>query len=273
MKTFAIIKLYVVFLFFTFINIGCLAQNQNQLRINIKQEVRALQKTMPQKQNGMTFRWVAVEGNNLVMYLNVDESILDYDFDAYKKNMLENKYKFFSLVYGKNRKDVNAIVKAGMNFKMVVTGKPSNKQCTIILTPKEMRQALNIDYSAKDYLDQAILDIRKTLPLPWDNGLTLTDVYIDNNYFTYKVKTDGTVLPIRLLELSKKENDGKDMIDGFIEGFNTPEDVVTKLFVKYIKQSGMGIQYVFWSGDNSETVSFKITPYDIKSKVKMPTIY
>ena len=63
------------------------------------------------------------------------------------------------------------------------------------------------------------------------------------------------------------------MENTIIEEFNNTNDVADLYFIKYLKQSNMGIKYTYWSEKTPELVVFVISPNTIKTKVKDKSVY
>jgi hypothetical protein len=63
------------------------------------------------------------------------------------------------------------------------------------------------------------------------------------------------------------------MENTIIEEFNNTNDAADLYFIKYLKQSNVGIKYTYWSEKTPESVEFVISPNTIKTKVKDKSVY
>ena len=113
--------------------------------------------------------------------------------------------------------------------------------------------------------------MNKAIPEDWGNGLTCTSIRIEGQYICFQIKTDETLITIPLLKATKAE--GHIMEDTMIEEYNTTEDTADLFFIKYLKQSNMGIKHTYWSDKTSDTITFLLSPATIKTKIKEKSIY
>lgn len=264
-------KLLLALLLVVISGANAFAQTQQETREIIKAVVSAMQERLPLDMNGLTLKSVAVKGNDIAFSAVIDEEYLDNDFASYKKRMTENKTQYLAVSAKNKEQFIKPVIEAGMNIKMTITGNKTGEHFSVVFTPDEMRQALEADYSARDLLTSTVEEMRKELPEDWGEGMSLADVVIDGNNFTYKIKTDGSVLTIGLLKYMKDENGGKDVTDSFIEALNEPSGAFEKMFIKYLLDSGFGLQYTFFD-DKNESISFVVSPEELKEKVKVQSL-
>ncbi len=158
------------------------------------------------------------------------------------------------------------LVKSGVDLHFVITGKQSNRKKTIVLTAAEIKSSQNSDYNAREFLMEIVKDMNEDLPEDWGNGLYLTAAYVEGNYLCYKVRTNDTYLTIPLLK--SLQDDGENLGEYFIEGYNELEDPLEIQFVKYLKKSGLGMKFIFWSKNHTGSVTAIISPSEIKNKIR-----
>ena len=76
----------------------------------------------------------------------------------------------------------------------------------------------------------------------------------------YRMLTSFLTIPL----LKRAKEEGTEMEEGILEEFSEATDVAEKLFIKYLKASGMGVKYIYLSKKTAESVSFTVTPEMIK---------
>lgn len=244
-------------------------QNRNEAVSALKQGLIQTNKQLPITASFMTLERMEIKGNDYIIHATIDETLMD--MDQYISNMNQNKSNIFSLAAGNNKDFADLFAKSGLNLKFQVTGKQSNRKGEIALSAAEIKGPSPDDYNAKDFLVETVEEMQVGLPEDWGDGLTLTSVYIEGNYICYKVKTDGSVITLPLLKMAKAE--GSDMEDSIIEELNASSDAAEILYINYLRKSGMGIKYIYWSKGTTEKVTFTVSPAMIKAKVKERKIY
>ena len=65
----------------------------------------------------------------------------------------------------------------------------------------------------------------------------------------------------------KNKAEGDVLEESIIGTLSDFDDPIKITFVKYLKQSGMGIKYIYWSEKSSERVTVSLSPQIIKNKV------
>ena len=79
--------------------------------------------------------------------------------------------------------------------------------------------------------------------------------------------TDDTVITIPLLHSTQEE--GENLAEYFIEALNEIEDPLEQQFIRYLKQSGFGLKYIFWSKEHSQSVIFSASSSTLRSKIHL----
>ena len=238
-------------------------QTQNEAVLALKQGLVQSNKRLPITAAFFTMEKMEIKGNDYIIHCTIDEEQMD--LDQYLSNMIKNKSNLFTLAAGNNKDFADLFAESGLNLKFMVTGKQSKRKGVITLSAEEIKNTAGNDFSARDFMKETVEDMQRDLPEDWGDGLTLTSVYIDGNYICYTIKTDESFITIPLLKRAKEE--GTEMEEGILEEFSEVADVAEKLFVKYLKDSGMGIKYIYLSKKTAESVSFTVTPEMIKSSL------
>ena len=248
-------------------------QNQDQVKneaiVALQQDLEQANKQLPISIAYFTMQRMEIVGNDYTVYMTVDETQID--LDEYVNDLNKNKSNVLSLVSGNHENFSDLLVKSGLNLKFVVLGKQSERQKEVVLSTDEIKENVGADYDAKDLMIETVEDMKQDLPEDWGDGLSLTSVYIDGNYVVYKIKTDETIITIELLKQYALK--GNDMEDSILEELNSTTDPSEKMFYKYLKDSGMGIKYVYFGNNPNDSAVVTITPKMIKSQVKNTNLY
>ena len=245
------------------------AQTKYEALSAIKESVALTNKQLPIKASFFTMQKIEIRNNDYIVYMKIDEN--QQDLDKYVDNMNKSKSNMFSLVAGQRQEFAKVFIASGLNLKFNVTGNLSRRTKQIFLSSTEIKNSFGNNYSSKDYLKDLVAEMSKTTPEEWGDGLTCTGIKIEGEYVCYQIKTDETVLTIPLLKMAKTE--GYEMENTIIEEFNNTNEAADLFFIKYLKQSNMGIKYTYWSEKTPESVVFIISPYTIKTKVKDKSAY
>ena len=227
------------------LSINLLAQTKQEALHAIKENILQINKQLPQKVSFFTIQKIDIQDN----YVN------------YMRNAKSN---LFSLVAGQHQEFTHMFIASGLNITFKITGNSSRRTKQFTLSSSEIKESFGSSYESKDYIKDIIAEIRKTVPLDWGNGLLCTDIKIEGEYVSYKIKTDETILTISLLK--KVKNEGHEMEDSIIEEFNNANGSLA-IFIKHLKKSNMGIKYTYWSEGSHDSVVFVISPYEIRTKV------
>ena len=244
------------------LSINLLAQTKQEALHAIKENILQINKQLPQKVSFFTIQKIDIQNNDYIVCIIIDEQ--QQDFDNYVNYMRNAKSNLFSLVAGQHQEFTHMFIASGLNITFKITGNSSRRTKQFTLSSSEIKESFGSSYESKDYIKDIIAEIRKTVPLDWRNGLLCTDIKIEGEYVSYKIKTDETILTISLLK--KVKNEGHEMEDSIIEEFNNANGSLA-IFIKHLKKSNMGIKYTYWSEGSHDSVVFVISPYEIRTKV------
>ena len=241
--------------------------NQNEFENDavraLREDLEVSNRQLPMTMSFFTLEKMEIKGGDYLTYATIYEDRMD--FDEYVANIKKNRSNLFSLAAGNNPNFARLFVESGLDFKFIVTGKPSNRKEVIVVSAEElqMSQESGDNYSAKDFMLDLIEEMKSEVPSDWGDGLSLTDVYAEGNYMCYKVHTDESVITMALLRMSESA----DLVDGAIEEWNETTDPEELLFVRYLVKSGMGVKYIYWSRGHSDEITVTITPAMIKNGI------
>ncbi len=267
-KVYSMKRIYIISILLC-LSIIITAQTKQEALSAIKESVALTNKQLPIKASFFTMQKIEIINNDYIVYMKIDEN--QQDLDKYVDNMNRSKSNMFSLVAGQRQEFAKVFIASGLNLKFNVTGNLSKRTKYIFLSSADIKNSFGKKYSSKDYLKDLVDEMSKTIPEDWGDGLTCTGIRIEGEYVCYRIKTDETVLTIPLLKMAKAE--GHEIENSVIEEFNNTNDAADLFFIKYLKQSNMGIKYTYWSEKTPGSVVFVISPYTIKTKVKEKSIY
>ena len=261
-------KYFVIYILFS-LSLSLIAQTKQEAICILKESVTQSNKQLPIKINFFTMQKMEILDNDYIVYTSIDES--QQDLDKYVDSMNESKCNIFSLVAGQRQEFAKVFVMSGLNLRFVATGNMSKRTRHIFLSSEEIRNSFENNYSPKDFLVDIVAEMNGAAPEDWGDGLTCTEIRIRGEYVCYRIKTDETFLTIPMLKSLQAE--GCEMENSIIEGFNKTYDAADLLFIKYLKDSNMGIKLTYWSDKTPGYVVFVISPYAIKTKIKEKSMY
>lgn len=255
-----------IFLFLCVLSISCSScgQSKNDSINALRQDIINTNNSLPIEYSFFSMDKVEIKGGNYNVYITIDEN--EIDFDQYVSDLGQNMLNAYSLVIGSNESFSSLFIESGLNICFVVTGKLSKRKEKLILLADEIRK-IGSSYSARDYISSIVDEMNHDLPEDWGDGLYLTSVYIEDDYMCYKIMTDDTVITIPLLHSTQEE--GENLAEYFIEALNEIEDPLEQQFIRYLKQSGFGLKYIFWSKEHSQSVVFSVSSSTLRSKIHL----
>jgi hypothetical protein len=231
-------------------------QTKEEAKAQMKIAIQMADGYLPQSLGVMTLDKMSVQGNDLLTYITIDENQMS--LDAYVSNLQASKSSVTALVVGENEELGKLLKLSGLNVVYVIRGKYSGREERLFISSYDLVNASDKETGLNDMLVQMVFQTREELPQDWGDGLTLTNVYLEDGYFCYEVLTDESVSSIQALKEIKSA--GTAMEEGMLQGFASASTPMEKIFLKYIHNSKAGIRYVFWSYDSAERVSFSLTP-------------
>lgn len=232
------------------------AQTRDVAKRQMKEAVQMTNEYLPQSFGMLSLDKITVQGDDLLVYVTIDEKQLD--FDTYVSNMMESKSAAVSVVVGQSEEFGELLKKSELNVMYVIKGKKSGREERVFYSAYDLANASDVETGLNDMIVQMVFNTRKELPQDWGDGMILTDVYLEDGYFCYVVKVEDSELSIE--DLKEVKSQGTAMEEGMIQGFASVADPIEKLFLKYVYDSKTGIRYVFWAEESAERVSFNLTP-------------
>ena len=231
-------------------------QTKDEAKAMMRSAIQVTNEYLPLSLGVMTMDKITIQGNDLVVYITIDETQLD--FDEYMSNTIKSKAAATAMVVGQNEEFGALIKQSGMNLMYVVKGNISGREDRVFYSSVDLANALDFETGMHDMLVQMVFQTRNELPQYWDNSTVLTDVYLEDGYFCYEVMTDESELSIQGLKELKSM--GTIFEESMLEGVASASSPVEKIFWSYIRTSNSGVKYVFWSETSAERIAFYLTP-------------
>ncbi len=218
-------------------------------------------------------------GNNLLSMNSVNysngEVVFTYsvnnqafNFDAIRANETTFHNNMLS-TYANNTNDsfkklINAIIKAKANFNLIFKSTDNNDSYTCRFTYDELKSAMDKKTPNAEDKVQAIIDNTKLqLPSQVAEGITITDVAIENNCFTYYCKCDENMYSIETLQANADAS--KKII---LESTINNNDAILKDLVATLIQSNLGMAYKYVGSKSGKTCTITIDAAELKSCVE-----
>ena len=246
--------------------LGLEAQTPAELRAQFAQSIQTYQKKLPKKyDNGVKITQVEVTDNDFVMYIDVPDEQVG-DFEQFKTMLSLYKGNFVKTLYEAKDVEVALFAKTGLNLKVNIRAMPSKKETVFAMTAAELELAKGLSVNP-DQLPSIVEEMRKTLPQEWGDGLSLTDLYLEQDNLVYKIKTDESVLTINLLDKVDNE-DGENTVKYVVlTEITALGDDNVKAFVNALIEVRLGIKIVFWSDQSAKQVTFFVSPEEVKENL------
>ena len=246
--------------------LGLEAQTPAELRAQFAQSIQTYQKKLPKKyDNGVKITQVEVTDNDFVMYIDVPDEQVG-DFEQFKTMLSLYKGNFVKMLYEAKDAEVALFAKTGLNLKVNIRAMPSKKETVFAMTAAELELAKGLSVNP-DQLPSIVEEMRKTLPQEWGDGLSLTDLYLEQDNLVYKIKTDESDLTMDILHMLEGK-EGADIIKGAVlKAIIVMDDEELSTFVNSLVEANLGLKLVFWSEQSVKRVTFSITPEEIERQV------
>ena len=113
-----------------------------------------------------------------------------------------------------------------------------------------------------DFLSQTVLTAGDYLPHSWGEGMTLTELNLDDNYFGYTLELSNLMFKnFKILMQTSEQALRQEMLEGIVKTM----DDASKEFVESVIAAKVGVQYVMWKEDYSENLTISFSNDVIKS--------
>ena len=239
-----------------FLCLAAYGQTKEEAIIKLQRDIIRTNAQLPAQVGGLTVAMMEIDGGDFFVYCTVDENQMD--IDECVANLNANKSQFWTFILEDSDETALTFIQSELNIRIVVIGEQTERIEEVILTAGEILEQNNSLFNAYDFMPSLVETMREDLPEYWGDGLTLTSVFIDNNYLCFIVRTDESVITLPLLRIMKAE--GQSMEQSILEEFTNVNDPNEKLFLTYLRQSGMGIKYVYIDLQFTDAIIFTLTP-------------
>ena len=259
-------RFYLSLMFAVVCVLGLEAQTQAELRTQFAQTIQTYLKDLPKEYRDVTITRAEVTDGEFVIFLDMSDDQVG-DFEEFKKLISLYKGNFVKTLYEEKDAKVALFAKTGLNLKLNIRVMPSKKETVLTMTAAEFAKLAKVLPVGADRLPSIVEEMRKTLPQEWEDGLSLTDLYLEKDNLVYKIKTDESDLTMDLLHMLEGK-EGADIIKGAVlKEIIVTDDEELSTFVNSLVEAHLGLKLVFWSEQSVKRVTFAITPEEIERQV------
>jgi len=216
---------------------------------------------LPQSMGFFTMDKIVVVGNDYILSITIDEELIDYDESI--TFLQSNKSALASIMLGSDDQFAAIFKSSGLNLVYFIKGSLSGRETEIVLSAEVFADAPDKETGYNDLMKKAVVETKKTIPLDFGYGMTLTDVYLEDNYLCYKVKIDERTLT----KFNSDKTEGTGIEYNMLKELAKVNDPIGASFLWILVNGNIGIKYVFWAEDAYEHVTFTLTPEMISSAV------
>ena len=239
------------------------AQSQSEAIAYIQSGISKVKSKFPEKEGSFTLCDIYIKGQDLIIKVDFDESVLD--LESLAKNLEGQKHASITLISAIDETWPEYFYKSNLNFVFEITGSKSHQTRRVLVTSEEIKKSYQQKASVLDVLETTVSQTKSLLPQDKGKGLSLIDIYIKDGYLTYCFQSDGTIFDSESLLAFKSY--GNLMEETIIKDLNNPATPEIKYFNNLIQKSGLGVKHIYSVIGKSETVTFIVSPEDIKNKV------
>ena len=182
-----------------------------------------------------------------------------YDFNDLVKGKKESKELFLLSISSFDdfeRKSFEYCANYNVYMCYFLKGKSSNKEMKILISPNEIKKALNTKHTALDLLRKQIEGEKKALPVIIDEDIAFTDIYLHDSMVYIKISYNGN-----------KYLFTKDVLDDLKTDIQTSmwEDSFFLNILKKIAQVHYGLVYCYVDSLSGKTDIIRYTPNEIEN--------
>lgn len=204
---------------------------------------------------------VEYDGHTVTIAYTFDEEILDYDGvvankESFRSNML------MSFVNNPNegfRKFLEAIIGADADLNVVYNVGNPDKAISFTFTAKELKDNLDCsDDNPLALLESVVESTRLQTPMPVDEGMVMTDVFLDDHYFTYIYECDESVYDLNFMEENMDE-----LKELMLVELSGSDDIMIKDLSDLLKKTHYGLKYKYVGTSSGKAFSVCIEPEEL----------
>lgn len=254
MKTYTFIFLNLILLVVS----SCTENKKQMMSLDLVETVSELQVKLPLSFGDLgSLTNVEYKDTIFTMEITIDEKECSFEnFVKMKNNRKNFILTTISASKQKERKLFEQCASYNVYLRYLLKGKYSNKELEIIVTPEEIKQALNKKCSAYQVLKIQIEGEKSTLPEKIDDGAVITNIDLIDTMVYVTVKYDEDIFQLTgiedKLEMNKK-NTGKFLAS----------DPLTANFLKTISDARCGLVYRYVGSVSGKTYDIVFTSKEL----------
>jgi len=203
---------------------------------------------------------VEYDGHAVTLTYTVADGVIDYDGvqannESFRQNMLvgyaNNPDKGLKMM-------IDAIVKAGADL-IVVFNSESNEVVSMRFTAEELKNNTPSASSDPMVLLKTMADNgRLQTPTVVDDGMVMTDVFLDEHYYTYVYECDESEYDMDYWEEIKDE-----IKESIMEDVLDDNDITTKAMCELLKKVRYGLAFKYVGSSSGKVCMVYIEPDEL----------
>lgn len=203
------------------------------------------------------FDKVEYDGSAVTLTYTVAEGVIDYDGVQANKESFRNN---ILIGYANNpdqglKKVINAIIKAGADL-IVVFNCENHEAISMRFTADELKSNFpNANSDPLVLLKTMAENGRLQTPVVVDEGMVMTDVFLDDRYYTYLYECDESLYDMELMEDNKDE-----MKEGIKEDILGDNDSAIKSMCDLMKKVHYGFAFKYVGSSSGMVCTVYIEP-------------
>lgn len=207
----------------------------------------------------------AIEGNDLVMELTVNESAVNIDALRSNPELMHELVVSMATNSSNPALDVflDLVDKADMGLKIVYVGKSSGKSVSSVLTSDEIKNRNVMDESQRDPEELLAKQIEVTnlqMPMELGYGMVMVKFQREGDYIVTYCECDESIIPIDAL----KENVAamKSSLKSTMTSYASDPSVSE--LVRLCKDAGVGIKYKYIGKSSGKSVTVGLSADELE---------
>lgn len=245
------------------LTLSCNGNKKSGLHPDLMESVRKIQQKLPVKiEEGNIATKLEYTDTLLTYYYEIDENIIPFDDLVRAKHY--QKYHFLNMIFESKdlvRVGLEQCVLYNVGIKYILTGKHSHKEMSFVVSPLEIKQALDGKSNPNEALRRYVDMERNSMPEELAKGISITNVDLKDGKVCYTVTIDENIYDFSMIK--KSHDDFKDEIKQSLN--SSDEDVIS--FKNYLSNSNCSLTYRYVGNLSGDSFDITFTPNELMSIV------
>lgn len=211
--------------------------------------------------NDIIFEKIKYDNHEVVMHYLVEDGLLDFDgIRANDGAVRDNMLLSFANNPDENfKKVIDAIIEAEASLKVVFSTKSRKDNYELQFTAEELKANRPGENADSEKLLKSMVDnTRLQTPLVIEDGIVMTDAFLDEHYFTYVYSCDESEIDIDALRENKIL-----MKQSILEELNQDDGTLFQQIKNLLKKTGKGLAYKYVGSRSGKTFILRIEPNEL----------